>query len=90
MPAVRACPFRSSAGIIIARAFLLVFFSATPQISTSSSEGTSSGSDAETKAGEEEKATAKKGASSSTKKEVSSSTVVPDAVAHAVAIDVNW
>lgn len=61
-----------------------------PKISTSSSEGTSSGSDAETKAGEEEKATAKKGASSSTKKEVSSSTVVPDAVAHAVAIDVNW
>jgi len=60
-----------------------------PKVSQSASESTSTSSDKENKGGEET-TTAKNGSSSSSKKDTSTSSVVPDAVAHLVAIDVNW
>jgi hypothetical protein len=61
-----------------------------PKISTSASESTSANADKETKAGEAEAASSKSGTSTSSKKDTSSSSVVPDAVAHLVALDVSW
>ena len=61
-----------------------------PKTSTSTSESSSTDSSKETKGSEAEVATAKSGAGSSSKKDSSFSPPCPDAVAHAVAIDVNW
>jgi hypothetical protein len=60
-----------------------------PKVSSTVSESTSNSTDNEKKAAEETAST-KAGTSSSSKKETSTSVVVPDAVAHLVALDVNW
>jgi hypothetical protein len=60
-----------------------------PKVSVSTSETTSKSADKELK-GAEETTTSKDGTSTSSKKDTSSSTVVPDAIAHVVALDVNW
>lgn len=60
-----------------------------PKLSASTSESSTSSSDKETKAAEVTDST-KSGTSTVTKKDTATSSAVPDAVAHVVALDVNW